>query len=116
MVTAVLESLAAPAGAEDARTREQRCHDGLQEAMRRLLASGLLPERAGQPVKMWAHVTLAELRARDDGSVLGTGWVTEMRIRWAARRADAGGGSGGGRVAGRRPPAPWPATPRSPPW
>ena len=34
VVTAVLESLAAPAGAEDTRTREQRCHDGLQEAMR----------------------------------------------------------------------------------
>jgi hypothetical protein len=36
VVTAVLESLAAPRGAEDTRTREQRYHDGLQEAMRRL--------------------------------------------------------------------------------
>jgi hypothetical protein len=26
--------------------------------------------RAGQPVKVWAHVSLAELRAMDDGSVL----------------------------------------------
>jgi Domain of unknown function (DUF222) len=34
IVTAVLESLAAPMGAEDTRTREQRYHDGLQEAMR----------------------------------------------------------------------------------
>jgi len=34
VVTAVLESLAAPAGAEDTRTREQRYHDALQEAMR----------------------------------------------------------------------------------
>jgi hypothetical protein len=33
---AVLEALAAPAGAEDDRTREQRYHDGLQEAMRSL--------------------------------------------------------------------------------
>jgi len=33
VVTAVLESLSAPAGAEDTRTREQRYHDGLQEAM-----------------------------------------------------------------------------------
>ena len=70
VVTAVLESLSAPAGAEDTRTKEQRYHDGLQEAMRRLIAAGLLPERAGQPVKVWAHVTLAELRAMDDGSVL----------------------------------------------
>jgi hypothetical protein len=64
--------------------------------MRRLAASGLLPERAGQPVKLWGHVCLAELRALDDGSVLETGWVTEMRIRWSARRAEAAGGTGGG--------------------
>jgi hypothetical protein len=95
VVTAVLESLSAPMGAEDTRTREQRYHDGLAEAMRRLAASGLLPERAGQPVKMWAHVSLAELRVMDDGSVLQTEWVTEMRIRWAARRAEASGGTGG---------------------
>jgi Domain of unknown function (DUF222) len=34
VVTAVLESLSAPMGAEDTRTWEQRYHDGLQEAMR----------------------------------------------------------------------------------
>ena len=94
VVTAVLESLSAPMGAEDTRTREQRYHDGLQDAMRRLVASGLLPERAGQPVKVWAHVSLAELRAMDDGSVLQTEWVTEMRVRWAARRAEAADGRG----------------------
>jgi hypothetical protein len=94
IVTAVLESLSAPLGTEDTRTREQRYHDGLQEAMRRLAASGLLPERAGQPVKMSVHVSLAELRAMDDGSVLETEWVTEMRIRWAARRAGAAEGAG----------------------
>ena len=33
VVGAVLDALAAPAGAEDDRTREQRYHDGLQEAM-----------------------------------------------------------------------------------
>src|SRR4029077_13548233 len=64
--------------------------------MRRLAASGLLPERAGQPVKMWAHVSLAELRTMDDGSVLETEWVTEMRIRWSARRAEAADGAGRG--------------------
>ena len=34
LVSAVLDALAAPAGAEDDRSREQRYHDGLQEAMR----------------------------------------------------------------------------------
>ena len=28
--------------------------------MRRLIASGMLPERAGQPVKVWGHISLAE--------------------------------------------------------
>jgi len=41
------------------------------------------------------HVSLAELRAMDDGSVLETEWITEMRIRWAARRAEASDGVGG---------------------
>ena len=57
--------------------------------MRRLVAAGLLPERAGQPVKIWAHVSLAELRALDDGSVLQQEWIGEMAVRWAARRAAA---------------------------
>jgi hypothetical protein len=34
VVTAVLESLSAPMGAEDTRTREQRFHDALEDAMR----------------------------------------------------------------------------------
>jgi hypothetical protein len=89
VVTAVLEALSAPAGAEDTRTKDQRYHDALQDAMRRLVASGLLPDRAGQPVRVWAHVTLAELRALDDGSVLAGEWIGEMAVRWAAHRAAA---------------------------
>jgi hypothetical protein len=89
VVTAVLEALSVPAGAEDTRTKDQRYHDALEGAMRRLVASGLLPDRAGQPVKVWAHVSLAELRALDDGSVLQQEWIGEMAVRWAARRAAA---------------------------
>ena len=89
VVTAVLEALSAPIGADDTRTREQRYHDALEDAMRRLVASGLLPERAGQPVKLWGHVSLAELRALDDGSVLQDQWIGEMVVRWAAHRAAA---------------------------
>ena len=48
VVGKVLDALSAPAGAEDDRTREQRYHDALQEAMSRLIAAGILPERAGQ--------------------------------------------------------------------
>ena len=96
VITTVLESLAAPAGAADTRTTEQRYHDGLQEAMRRLVAAGLLPGRAGQPVKVWAHVTLAELLALAGGSALAGQWITGMAARWAAHRATASeGGSDG---------------------
>ncbi len=103
VVTAVLEALSAPMGAEDTRTHEQRYHDALEDAMRRLVASGLLPERAGQPVKLWGHVSLAELRALDDGSVLQDQWIGEMTIRWAARRAAASqtGSDGAAWLAGR---------------
>jgi hypothetical protein len=96
VVTAVLESLSIPAGAEDTRTREQRYHDGLAEAMRRLIASGLLPERAGQPVKAWAHVSLAELRAMDGESALEDQWITAVRAKWAAARAAASAGGSDG--------------------
>ena len=102
VVAAVLESLSAPADADDTRSKDQRFHDGLFEAMRRLVASGLLPQRAGQPVRIWGYLTLAELRALDDGSVLADQWVGEMAARWAANRAAAseGGGDGGAWLEG----------------
>jgi len=89
IVTAVLDALSAPAGAGDLRTHGQRYHDALAEAMQRLLAAGLLPERAGQPVRAWVHMTLAELLALDgDGILLGQ-WVTAAQARWAGHRAAA---------------------------
>ena len=69
-VAAVLDALSAPAGAEDDRSQEQRYHDALQEAMTRLIAAGILPERAGQPVKVWAHISLADLLRLDGSSAL----------------------------------------------
>jgi hypothetical protein len=57
--------------------------------MRRLTAAGLLPERAGQPVKAWAHITLADLLLLDADSALQQQWTERVRARWAARRAHA---------------------------
>ena len=57
--------------------------------MRRLTASGLLPERAGQPVKAWAHISLADLLLLDAGSALQDQWTAQVRERWAAHRAFA---------------------------
>src|SRR6202453_5168981 len=59
MVRAVLDALSAPRGAEDTRSHEERFHDGLEEACRRLIAADLVPERAGQPAKVIAHISLA---------------------------------------------------------
>jgi hypothetical protein len=55
--------------------------------MRRLLASGLLPQRAGQPVKALVRIYFAELLERDGDGVLRDKWITEYRARWAAHRA-----------------------------
>jgi len=96
VVTAVLDALSAPAGAEDTRSHDQRYHDALQEAARRLVAAGLLPERAGQPVKAWVHISLTELRAMDTGSVLQQEWITAAQARWAAARAAASVSGGDG--------------------
>ena len=87
MVQAVLDALSAPAGGGDLRTRPQRYHDALAEAMRRLLASDLLPRRAGQPVKALVHIYFAELRERDQDGILQDKWIAEYRARWAAHRA-----------------------------
>jgi Domain of unknown function (DUF222) len=93
-VAAVLDALAAPAGAEDSRTQPQRYHDALAEAMRRLTAAGLLPERAGQPVKVWAHISLADLLRLDGSSALQEEWTAQVRARWAGHRAAASEGGG----------------------
>ena len=96
MVQAVLDALAAPGGAGDLRTHPQRYHDALEEAMRRLLASGLLLKRAGQPVKALVHIYFAELCEMDTDSVLQDKWIAEYRARWAAHRAATSVATGDG--------------------
>ena len=114
MVGRVLDALSAPAGAEDDRSQEQRYHDALAEAMRRLAAAGLLPERAGQPVKAWAHISLADLILLDADSALQDEWTAQVRERGPLaappppRRAPAMACGWTG-----TPPRPLPATP---PW
>jgi hypothetical protein len=49
--------------------------------MRRLTAAGLLPERAGQPVKAWAHISLADLLRLDADSALHDQWTEGLRAR-----------------------------------
>ena len=96
MVQAVLDALSSPDGGGDLRTRPQRYHDALAEAMKRLLASNLLPQRAGQPVKALVHMSFADLCELDVDSKLQEAWTTEYRARWAAQRAAASVSTGDG--------------------
>ncbi len=96
LVAAVLDALSAPAGAGDLRTRPQRYHDAMAEAMKRLLASGLLPARAGQPTRALVHIGFADLCQLDTGSALQDKWIQDYRARWAGHRAAASVGPGDG--------------------
>ncbi len=58
---AVLDALGQKAGPEDTRTQRQRYHDALEEGCRRLIASGCLPDRAGQPTRIQLQMTLDDL-------------------------------------------------------
>jgi hypothetical protein len=102
LVGTVLDALSVPCGAEDPRSQAERYHDGLQEAMRRLVAAGLLPERAGQPVKVIAHISLADLIVLDADSALQDRWTERVRAQWAGHRAAASvaGGDGGAWLEG----------------
>jgi len=64
--------------------------------MRRLLASGLLPQRAGQPVKALVHIYFAELRELDADSALQDQWIAGYQAQWAAHRAAASVATGDG--------------------
>ena len=65
--------------------------------MRRLLAAGLSPERAGQPVKALVHVPLDGLLLLEGSSALQEEWAAGVRARRAAARAAASvSGSDGG--------------------
>jgi hypothetical protein len=70
----VFESLAKPMGPADLRSKWQRQHDALEEACRRLIASGCLPQRAGQPTQIQLHMTLDQLRGEPGAAGLASSW------------------------------------------
>jgi hypothetical protein len=79
---AVLGALGQPFGPEDTRTVGQRRHDAFEEALMRLLAAdGLLPQRAGQPVRLELDITLDQLAAAGAGSAAGPGATCDAVIQ-----------------------------------
>jgi hypothetical protein len=92
-LAAVIEALGQKAGPEDTRTARQRHHDALEEACTRLIASGMLPERAGQPTLVQLHMTLRDLRGAGGSEIedawaaaqaAGHGWLTGPAAEAAA--------------------------------
>ncbi|HEY7144706.1 MAG TPA: DUF222 domain-containing protein, partial [Streptosporangiaceae bacterium] len=71
---AILDSLGKPAGPEDLRSKWQRQHDALEEALRRLIGEGCLPQRGGQPTQIQLHMTLDQLRGLPGASGLASSW------------------------------------------
>jgi hypothetical protein len=78
---AVLGALGQPRGPEDTRTTGQRRHDALEEAMTRLIAAGMLPQRAGQPVRLELDITLDQLTQLGEGSPAGPGAACDAVIQ-----------------------------------
>jgi len=74
-LAAVLAALGKRAGPEDLRTKGQRDHDALEEAMRRLIAAGCLPERAGQPTQIVLHMGLDQLRGLPGAAAAEAAWA-----------------------------------------
>ncbi len=94
---AVLDSLSKKAGPEDVRTRPQRDHDALEEACRRLAASGMLPDVAGQPTQIQLHLTLDQLRGIPGAAEAERQWLAGLaredgdpREPWPADGSDTG--------------------------
>jgi Domain of unknown function (DUF222)/HNH endonuclease len=104
-LTAVLESLGKKAGPEDDRTKPQRDHDAIEEACRRLIAAGGLPDIAGQPTQIQLHMTLDQLRNLDGAPAAEAAWAA----RSAAENADAEQAWAAGRATGDDDPG-WAAT------
>jgi hypothetical protein len=72
---AIFDSLGKHLGPEDHRSIEQRQHDALDEALRRLIRAGLLPESAGQATMAQVLFSFADLRRRPGASVFEREWI-----------------------------------------
>jgi hypothetical protein len=65
--------------------------------MRRLMAGGLVPQRSGQPLRVWAYISLADLMQLPGSAELVKEWADRLRAQWAGHRAaaaEAGGHQG----------------------
>ena len=83
---AIFDALGKHLGADDWRSIEQRQHDALDEALSRLIKSGLLPQSAGTDTLAQVIIPFPELRAWPGASPAEA--ESDRRHRRAARLAD----------------------------
>jgi hypothetical protein len=76
IVQKIFDSLGKPLGPEDLRTEGERNHDALEEALRRLIKSGMLPDSAGMDTKAQVVMPLSQLRRMPGASALENAWIT----------------------------------------
>ena len=65
--------------------------------MSRLIAAGLAPQRGGQPIRVWAYISLADLMQLEGSADLVQEWTGKLTAQWAGHRAaaaEAGGHQG----------------------
>jgi len=74
-LTAVLEALGKRRGPADDRSRKQRDHDALHEALEMLLAARLVPERAGAATQAVVHIPIDQLRVLPGAGDLEDEWL-----------------------------------------
>jgi Domain of unknown function (DUF222)/HNH endonuclease len=72
---AIFDSLGKHLGPDDDRTMEQRQHDALEEALRRLIKAGLLPESAGMDTLAQVLISFRDLRGMPGASELEAAWI-----------------------------------------
>ncbi len=110
---AIFDALGKHRGADDWRSTEQRQHDALDEALSRLIRSGLLPQSAGTDTLAQVIIPFPRLRAWPGASPAEEQWMAGHRraARLAdrhrrrgrrLRRGDRAGGYRLGGLAGRR--------------
>jgi hypothetical protein len=100
---AVLEVLSRKCGKEDTRTKNERMHDAMHEAMNRLLgAKDLLPKKGGAPVAALVHMSLGDLRRLDEDSEMEAAWIERIAAQWTGHRAANAviAGDGGAWISG----------------
>jgi len=74
---AIFDALGKHLGADDWRSVGQRQHDALDEALSRLIKSGLLPQSAGTDTLAQVLIPFADLRAWPGASALEEQWIAD---------------------------------------